>query len=347
MHEVKKILNIFFLFLLVIVILYAIVFWINPDIMKQPGTEIPTGWQIIRPPHEVSAVALQGDVIWAGGIDGVVGIERKSGKIIKTLDCFPSITYVKALLVDRSDELWVGHQSGLTKYDGEKCRTYDMKDGLPDNRVNTLFEDTKGKLWVGTWGGAAVYDGNGWEVIKSEDGMIDDMVNVIFQDSDGGMWFGSYVAPRGGISIYTDGKWQKFSTTSGLPHNNINALLEDSAGNIWAGTGLIDRGGAARFSFNGSGWAIQQVLTSNDGLAADKVRSLFQDRDGIMWFGSENDGIARMENGSFRVFTEKNGLSNPEIKRIVQDADGDLWIGTRDGVTRLNYTVLGMMNGSD
>jgi ligand-binding sensor domain-containing protein len=59
-----------------------------------------------------------------------------------------------------------------------------------------------------------------------------------------------------------------------------------------------------------------------------------------MWFGSEYNGLARLEAGHWQVLTEKDGLSNPEIKCMVQDDSGNLWIGTRDGITRLNTTAL-------
>ena len=152
-----------------------------------------------------------------------------------------------------------------------------------------------------------------WHAITSSDGLLTDMVNTMFQDSTGGMWFGSYVAPQGGISYLKDGKWQLFSTDNGLPHNDITSLIEDDSGNIWAGTGFLYRGGAVKFVSTENGWVIQQVLTKSDGLAGDKVRSIFQDKDGVMWFGSEYDGLARWQNGRWRVLTEKDGLPHYEV----------------------------------
>lgn len=307
---------------------------------KAHHQNIPPGWQIIRPPHVVFALAAQGDIIWAGGKDGVYGLDRQSGAIVTKLECDLPLEYVQAVLVDRSGMLWVGHFGGLTGYDGTTCRTYTQEDGLPDNRVNALLQDRDGRLWVGTWGGAAVREGGGWRVLTSADGLADDMVNVMLQDHEGGMWFGSYVAPRGGISYFKDGKWQLFSTANGLPHNNITTLLEDHSGEVWAGTGLLDRGGAVQFGPIDTGWVIQQVLTRRDGLAGDKVRSIFQDRDGVIWFGSEYDGLARLDAGQWSVLTEKDGLSHPEVMSMLQDVEGNLWIGTRDGVTRVSASAL-------
>jgi ligand-binding sensor domain-containing protein len=301
---------------------------------------LPPGWTIICPPHEVSALAVQGNIIWAGGEDGVVGLDISSGEITATLKCDLPLSHVRALLIDHGGTLWIGHFAGLSRYTSAGCHTYTRRDGLPDDRVNALYLDQDGRLWVGTWSGAAFRQEEGWHVLTSADGLADNMVNVIFQDRQGGMWFGSYVAPRGGLSHCKDGHCQEFSINNGLPHNNITSLLEDQAGNIWVGTGFYDRGGAARLALTESGWAIQQVLTAKDGLAGEKVYSIFQDHDGVLWFGSEYNGLARLENGHWRVLTEKDGLSNPEVKAIAQDGAGNLWLATYDGITRVSARAL-------
>jgi ligand-binding sensor domain-containing protein len=330
--------------ILIVGIIFTLALWIAPSVVKPAQKEMPIGWQIIRPPNDISALAIQGNIVWAGGTDGVVGLDRTKGNVIQSVECNPPLAYVRALLVDRQGELWIGHQSGLTSYDGNSCRTLTHADGLPSDRVNALLQDRSGRLWIGTSCGAAVYDGKTWRALNTTNGLADDMVNVMLEDRQGGIWFGSYVAPRGGISYLKNGSWQKFSTENGLPHNNIDAFFEDKEGNLWAGTGLYDRGGAVRFAPTKSGWAIQEILTSRDGLAGNKARSIFQDRDGMLWIGSEYDGLARREAGSWRVLTEKDGLSDPEVKCIVQDVDGNLWMGTKDGVTRLNATALNALH---
>ena len=305
---------------------------------------LPSGWLVIPHLNAIQALAVYGDTVWAGCEDGVYELDRQSGAVIKKLDSNPPLTYVKALLVDQSGVLYIGHFNGLTRYDGTNYQTYTTKDGLPDNRVNALLWDSEGRLWVGTWGGAAFLDNGAWHSITSSDGLLTDMVNTMFQDSTGGMWFGSYVAPQGGISYLKDGKWQLFSTDNGLPHNDITSLIEDDSGSIWAGTGFLYRGGAVKFVSTENGWVIQQVLTKSDGLAGDKVRSIFQDKDGVMWFGSEYDGLARWQNGRWRILTEKDGLPHYEVMAMLQDVDGNLWLGTQNGLVRFNTNALKNLN---
>jgi len=296
--------------------------------------------RIIRPPDDTNALAIDGDRVWAGGKDGVLGLDRLSGKVVIEISCDPPLTYVTALLAGGANSLWIGHQNGLTHFNGTACRTYAKEDGLPDVRVNALYQDRENKLWVGTWGGAAVREGTRWRVFSAADGLAHDMVRVILQDRYGSMWFGSYVAPRGGISVCQAGSCRIFSTANGLPHNNVTALIGAQDGTVWAGLGLMDRGGAVQFSRSSAGWAVAKVLSKRDGLAGEKVRSMFEDRDGVFWFGSESDGLARREAGGWQTFSEKDGLSSPEIKAIQQDVDGNLWLGTHHGITMIPRQTL-------
>jgi ligand-binding sensor domain-containing protein len=72
------------------------------------------GRLVVRPPHEVSAMVIQGDTVWTGGDEGVYAINRKNGSLIKQLQANPELKHVRALLVDEKGQLWIGHQ--FTKY---------------------------------------------------------------------------------------------------------------------------------------------------------------------------------------------------------------------------------------
>ena len=46
--------------------------------------------------------------------------------------------------------------AGVSVYNGERFQNFNTDDGLPSNRVWSVFEDSKGKLWFATDAGAAV-----------------------------------------------------------------------------------------------------------------------------------------------------------------------------------------------
>ncbi|BAM51717.1 MULTISPECIES: two-component regulator propeller domain-containing protein [unclassified Synechocystis] len=290
------------------------------------------GWQIIRPPHEVSALVLQNQILWSGGKDGVVGIDIQKREIVKTITCDPPVNFVQALVLDRQNWLWIAHNKGLSYYDGQRCQAYQSDDSRFREPINTLYLDRQGQLWIGTWQGAAVKEKAGWRWLGMADGLPDLMINLIAQDSQGGMWFGSSVAPRGGLNYCLKKTCQKFSTSNGLPHNNITSLWIKDSNKVWVGTGFFDRGGAAQLEANNSGWVVRKTLTAANGLAGAKVRSIYQDRQGVLWLGSENDGLARLAGENWLTLTEADGLANQEVKVMLEDQAGNFWIGTKDGV---------------
>jgi len=58
----------------------------------------------------------------------------------------------RTLLEDSNGNLWMGTNDGLNFYNKSNGRftCYQVKDGLPDNSVNSIIEDKHGNLWIGT-----------------------------------------------------------------------------------------------------------------------------------------------------------------------------------------------------
>lgn len=309
-------------------------------------SELPAGWQVLLRDENVMSMAEQDDTIWAGGRSGVYKIDRRSGALLGQMDWPWRVNYVTAVLIDHQDRLWVGHEEGVAVWDGSTHTRHTAADVLPDNRVNALYRDRTDRIWVGTWGGAAYYDGSDWGVLTVEDGLAANMVNTIMEDSLGHFWFGAYAVPDGAVSIRGHDGWQYFSISEGLPNNNVTAFLEVERGIVWVGTGFLNRGGAAQFVHEDEGWILKQAMKKEDGLAGEKVRSLYRDDLGNLWFGSEFDGVTIMRNESMLVLTKDDELSHPEILSILQDADGDVWLGTLDGITRLEYSIVQQISRS-
>ena len=292
-----------------------------------------TRWEVINPPSDVTSIVKLGDIVWIGGKKGVQGIKTESHELVD-FPCTIRLSYVRHM-IQHSGYLYIGHDGGLTVFNGETCITYSEKDGLVMSRVNWIMETSDGVLWAGTWSGAYHTESDGWVSLTVEEGLLNNDVHTMLEDQEGGIWFGSYQAPRGGISIQTGNSWQYFSTENGLPHNNINTLYLDQDGTVWATTGLLDRGGAVQFTKDSQGWSIARVLDVNDGLPLGKIRSIYRDNNGILWISSENDGLTMITKDGLRVLTVADGLSNNEVKIMWTEASGNMWLGTRDGITIL------------
>lgn len=321
---------------------FAIATYLNHSYTRfTEAKNVETGWRIINPPEEISAMVLRDDMLWAGGADGLFLIDIASGKCLAQNHVEAQMKYTRAILLDQYDHLWVGHDGGLSCFDGSKWTAITTENGLPDNRVNAIAEDSHGQIWAGTWGGAVKIENHTNidenRIIGSlsvSNGLLSDMVNVILPDHQGGLWFGSYNSRIGGVSyLANDGKWQYWTIDNALPHNYVTSIFQDDNQDVWVGTGLLDRGGAVVFRFESGQWTVARTLTKDQGLAGEKVRSIFQDDRGIMWLGSEYDGVTVLDPQGWQILSKASGLSDNEVKVMVQDHRGILWMGTRYGIT--------------
>lgn len=91
-----------------------------------------------------------------------------------------------------------------------------------------------------------------------------------------------------------------------------------------------------------------RTYTVEDGLVQSSVYSMFQDKDGYMWIGTEG-GISKFDGINFINLTTKDGLPDNYIRCMIQDKSGDIWFGTfAGGISRYdgkNFTTYDTSNG--
>lgn len=266
--------------------------------------------------------------LFAGGRNGLY---RFDGQAFTFVKAFPG-TDVRALYCDES-LLYIGSEQGLYRYDG---RQFDL---LLPQRIECLAMSGDG-LWAGTLTGAYRI-GDGFRISEA-DGLLSDYVYTMLVLPDGAILFGGYEA-KGGITLYRDGNFAAFAVSDGLPHPYVTSFLEID-GLVWAGTGFFDRGGACRLVIKDSEMVLDAVLSKEDGLAGEKVRGLYRDRNGYIWFASEADGIAIFDGGEqIRLLTANDYLPHDEVLCFLEDVDNGLfrglWMGTPSGAVYLDETA--------
>jgi ligand-binding sensor domain-containing protein/serine phosphatase RsbU (regulator of sigma subunit) len=95
----------------------------------------------------------------------------------------------------------------------------------------------------------------------------------------------------------------------------------------------------------GKGRGYWRTIDSTNGLAENRVFSVYQDREENLWFGTEG-GVSRYDGDSFINFTIQNGLAHNTVLSILQDREENLWFGTLgggvsryDGDSFINFTT--------
>jgi ligand-binding sensor domain-containing protein/two-component sensor histidine kinase len=75
------------------------------------------------------------------------------------------------------------------------------------------------------------------------------------------------------------------------------------------------------------------AVTLFHGLPSDRVRAIAQDKDGLMWFGTDA-GLAKYDGRRSQTITSE-GLPQGRVLALKIDDEGVLWVGTEGGATRL------------
>jgi len=75
-------------------------------------------------------------------------------------------------------------------------------------------------------------------------------------------------------------------------------------------------------------------LTINEGLSQSDVKSILKDRQGYMWFCTD-DGLNRYDGYNFTVFRhdpkDSRSLPTNDVTVLFEDKDGNIWVGTSGG----------------
>lgn len=312
------------------------------------GEQLPEGVDQVLKGHEFSSLAVmdwpQGPAIFAGGIQGLFRIDPQTLETTVLTDQGRAFQSVRALLVI-DDQLWIGHEQGVSVLEkGVVSRRITQADGLVDERVlDLLFVDDQ-TVYVATYTGLAIVRGPSVSWISGDEGegaLPGESIKVLFLDSRNGIWMGAYNARGGGVLVESNGQRQFISLEDGLVHNSITSIAELPDGRIAVGGGVYTEGGASLLRFEAGRWSVEQNLLRDNGLAGEKVRHIFVDQSGHVWFCSEYDGVALFGGDKpLRVLTVQDGLSDNEVKKIVQLDTGDYWLATRDGLTRIRRDFL-------
>jgi diguanylate cyclase (GGDEF)-like protein/PAS domain S-box-containing protein len=244
------------------------------------------------------------------------------------------------------DALWIATDRGVYELDATRRNAralpVDPAQGLPSARVNALLPAHDGSMWFGTVdaGLAHWFPGSGrWEHFRAGAGgdaaLAHDSVLALTEDHDGRVWIGTL----GGLSVYDPRGGTMRSVRAGggggdtrtLSDETVLALHAASDGAIWIGT----RSGLHRYEPDGTGTGRLTRYPARDGLGADAVFGILEDRKGVLWLGT-NRGIVSFdrEHELFHAFALKDGLQGLEFNAgaAAALADGKLAFGGSDGV---------------
>jgi signal transduction histidine kinase/ligand-binding sensor domain-containing protein len=252
---------------------------------------------------------------------------------------------VKSVVQDGHGYLWFGTEDGgLDKLDprrGTFIHYRDDSEGRFVGRITQVIEDGHGDIWFTGERGLFHVDQQNGQVTRRPPASNALSADSVYEDADGDLWLLAN-SPVAGLVRY-DRRAERLtsyplpqratgalaSTTSGGSLNGI--LAADGEDGLWVpsseGLSYFDRR-ARRFTYR-----FRHDEVNPHSLDSDAIFSVYQDRGGVLWVGTENAGL-NILNFRQRQFVhhmhrpaDTSSLSPGRVKAILQDPDGVVWVG--------------------
>ncbi len=275
-------------------------------------------------------------------------------------------TVITAMHTDSEGTIWLSAGYGeVARFDGRERFTM-----VPGDRhaVPALCADSNGNLWIGQnlSGGYYFeweqnhplrYDGREYHPVKE----LKDVV-AIHEDPEHGLWVGTF--QYGAYRLEEDGTWTHFKPTDGLASPDVRCFASGPQGFLWIGTarGITRFDGQSFVSYGSEEGGkraldVQSIMSDKDGtvwlgttvglarlkegrliqinkladVSSPSVTAIHKDASGLLWCGTEENGLFRFDPESTAVFTQPDGLGDAAVTDLEMGRDGTIWIGTRRG----------------
>ena len=144
-------------------------------------------------------------------------------------------------------------------------------------------------------------------------------VAVHAEDNDEVLTGGGYAAT--GQALNVSYATVLYGASNGLPTSDATCILCSSDGRIWIG------GYAGVIVYDGMSF---ERLDSTDGLTS--ARALFEDREGRIWVGTNDNGIVVLDGDTTSRYTYEQGLPSSSVRCFAEDSDGNVFAGTTAGL---------------
>ncbi len=313
------------------------------------------------PQSSVNSIAQTPDgYLWLATFNGLARFDGVRFTVFDSsnLPGLPGNRLVR-LYVDREGGLWmITEYNEVARLKDGRCRTFTAADGVPAEGARWVGEDGRGGRWLaGFKAGLWRWQNGRFVPVPAPPGFAEWPLRALVTDTAGRPWFnhrdglfgfengrliplpesagppkaganpvcasragGFWMVSPAGLRRHVEGNWLPQLWPCPDFKAAIEGLCEDPAGNLWVET---YKNGVFRFS-PAQGW---QHLTVESGLTPHPLRSLYCDREGNVWAGSDGGGLLRIKTRLWKMITRGEGLGIDAVHSVCQDQQGRIWFG--------------------
>ena len=301
--------------------------------------------------HRISVIAYKGKNINDSDKYLFVGTEEEGLLLFniddETFTRYSSPNYqlsqnakIKDILKDKQDNIWLAaYQLGVIIIPDSSSSfisyTFNQR-GIPGLNSACITSVTENReldcRYVGT-DGAGLFvlhnNGNYESINKTNSGLKNDAIMDLAMDNSGTLWIGTNFD---GIMTYSpDRGVEPFPGNTVFKSQFIMTLKFDEKNGILYANSLMDGVYAIDTS-------TRTVLGKIEGIPAGECRTLYIDRDNVLWIGTLTNGpmFYDARAGIAKKYNIYEKWQNKKVYAFCESKDGTLWIGYSEGVLQVN-----------
>lgn len=231
--------------------------------------------------------------------------------------------FIRALLDDQAGGIWVASQEGVSEIRGETVHTYGPAEGLDAGDASALSLDEEGRVLVGNRSGLFRLEAGRFEAVHLPAPWPGGPIRRLARLPEGGHWL---VGQGGRIARWQGRDLRLIPAPATKAEGRMRDLKVDASGRAWL---LLEgalyrweagqwkrvplealppaprmdslhfdpRGGGYQIALGADGLLVKEDgqrhrrLTTAMGLPRDRIFAALRDRRGVLWVGSDGDGL--------------------------------------------------------
>lgn len=284
-----------------------------------------------------------GEIMVAGNVSCTINIVAQSKLIVKKLSLPIPRIMIQDFFEDNTGNLWIiANEEGVYRQstDGQ-CKHYLKQEGGAP--IISMCQDEQGHIY-------AISTGHG---LFKYDEKTDTFASIPYNGQHNLLLRSLYVGKEGEILMGTDGEGLKIynaktnKITDGrfensyfdLSKSKIHSILKDHSGNFWLA--IYQKGVMMIPELPNNFKYIGPKSFDKDIIGSYTVTALCRDHEGVLWVGTDNDGVYGITNNGKQkahyAHTQNPASVSSIILKLYEDSEHNLWFGSyMNGMGNLN-----------
>ncbi|MBQ7557577.1 MAG: hybrid sensor histidine kinase/response regulator, partial [Lachnospiraceae bacterium] len=262
--------------------------------------------------------------LWVNSDEKAGYVDEKG--VFHLLNNIPLNNSIEMMTPDYQGNLWyASSRQGIMKIVTSNFQNINEIAEIPGEVTNaTAFRDET--LYIGT--------DEGLQIVSSDHRSISNPLSVyigssrvrcITQDSEGNLWFCVYNNDKGLICYTKKNEIIDFTENEGMPTNQIRCATVARDGSILVGTNA----GLAVIR----DMKVVKCYGAEDGLQNTSVLTVEEGKNGIIYVGSDGDGIYAISRNRIDRLGRDEGLTSDVVMRIKWDEEREVfWVVTSNSI---------------